>query len=571
MTASNFNTRNDNFSKLLGNGVTYRVPRFQRDYSWGDDEWEDLWADILETVKVNGEPAHYMGYLVLQTTNGKVYDVIDGQQRLTTMSIIVLAAMRNLEELAENPADNGKSSIRSNRLRETYIGYLDPVTLLSKSKLELNRNSDYYYKTYLASLKKNPPQRNINASENALRKSYEYFYQKINEYTKDELDKSAAIADLTEKMSHNLFFTVILVTDELNAYKVFETLNARGVRLSSTDLLKNYLFHVLYKGNIDQKDLDLLDERWQKMVHRLGEEDFPDFLRNHWNSRNKFVRQNELFKKISSAIKDRGEVFNLLRNVEDDIDIYLGLSSPEASHLSQNAKENASILKLFDVTQPYPLLMTAFRNFEINDFEKILRWITIISFRYNVICKLQTNEQASRYSSAAENITAKKVESVDDLIPYLRNIYPSDDNFRTAFAERLFNTKNPRNTRILKYLLGKIEYSKSQLTVPFQSDKVTIEHICPLNPETGWNSFTNEERESLCGRLGNLTLLPDNVNREIGNASYEEKRQKFQSSPYKLTQEIAENYSEWSPSTIESRQKEMAKIATSIWRIDQLS
>ena len=96
MSATNFNTKNDTYRKLMGNGLTYRIPRFQRDYSWTEEEWEDLWLDILGTIKHGGEPAHYMGYLVLQSDNDKVFDVIDGQQRLTTMSLIALAVLKNL-------------------------------------------------------------------------------------------------------------------------------------------------------------------------------------------------------------------------------------------------------------------------------------------------------------------------------------------------------------------------------------------------------------------------------------------------------------------------------------------
>ena len=77
MSATNFNTKNDTLRKLLGNGLTYRIPRFQRDYSWGEDEWDDLWQDILGTIAVGGEPAHYMGYLVLQSADDRVFDVID--------------------------------------------------------------------------------------------------------------------------------------------------------------------------------------------------------------------------------------------------------------------------------------------------------------------------------------------------------------------------------------------------------------------------------------------------------------------------------------------------------------
>lgn len=67
MSATNFSTKNATFRQLMGNGLTYAIPRFQRDYSWSDEEWEDLWSDMIGTLKAGGEPAHYMGYLVLQT------------------------------------------------------------------------------------------------------------------------------------------------------------------------------------------------------------------------------------------------------------------------------------------------------------------------------------------------------------------------------------------------------------------------------------------------------------------------------------------------------------------------
>ncbi|MDP2362090.1 MAG: DUF262 domain-containing protein, partial [bacterium] len=97
MAATNFKTENNTFRKLIGNGLAYRIPRFQRDYSWTEDEWEDLWADLLGTLKPGGDPAHYMGYLVLQSSDDKVFEVIDGQQRITTISLIVLAVLKNLQ------------------------------------------------------------------------------------------------------------------------------------------------------------------------------------------------------------------------------------------------------------------------------------------------------------------------------------------------------------------------------------------------------------------------------------------------------------------------------------------
>ena len=89
-----FNTTNNTFRQLMGNGLSYRVPLFQRDYSWGPDEWDDLWQDIVALFEADPEPAHYMGYLVLQSTDNREFDIIDGQQRMTTLSLLMLAASR---------------------------------------------------------------------------------------------------------------------------------------------------------------------------------------------------------------------------------------------------------------------------------------------------------------------------------------------------------------------------------------------------------------------------------------------------------------------------------------------
>ncbi|MCI5147423.1 MAG: DUF262 domain-containing protein, partial [Candidatus Electrothrix sp. AR3] len=148
----NFNTTNSTFRQLLGNGLLYRVPPFQRDYSWATDEWDDLWQDIL-ALHAAEEPSHYMGYLVLQSADSKRFDIIDGQQRITTISIMLLAAIALLHDLAQADAINDK---RAEQLRNSYIGYLDPVTLIPKSKLTLNRHNDRFYQNFLVPLERLP-------------------------------------------------------------------------------------------------------------------------------------------------------------------------------------------------------------------------------------------------------------------------------------------------------------------------------------------------------------------------------------------------------------------------------
>lgn len=136
-----FLTANQTLRQLLGNGLSYRVPRFQRDYSWEENEPDDLWHDILATVTPRGEPAHYMGYLVLQTADNRVFDVIDGQQRLTTLSILILTVLQNLQTLVENGVEAENNRRRIEQLRQSSVGFLDPVSLVPQSKLTLNRHN----------------------------------------------------------------------------------------------------------------------------------------------------------------------------------------------------------------------------------------------------------------------------------------------------------------------------------------------------------------------------------------------------------------------------------------------
>lgn len=571
MSVTNFNTKNDTFRKLMGNGLTYRIPRFQRDYSWTEDEWEDLWLDIQGTLAIGGESAHYMGYLVLQTDNDKVFDVIDGQQRLTTMSLIILAALKHFSRLVAAGIEPESNRQRMEQIRQTYIGYLDPVTLVSRTKLSLNRNNDHYYQTYIVPLEK-LPMRGFRASEHSLRKAFEWFDKRINEQiVKTESNPGVALAQFIESMSDKLFFTVITVTDELNAYKVFETLNARGVRLSATDLLKNFLFSVLHREGQHEHEMSNLESRWENMVGRLGSESFPDFLRVHWNSRQSFVRQTELFKTIRSRMDSKEKVFELIRNMEEDVETYMALTQPETSEWSPEAKRFARELRMFSVRQPFPLLLASRRMLSDSEFEAVLRACAIISFRYNVIGNLPTSEQERTYNAVAARASTAQISTDRDIIQALSGIYPSDKSFTDTFAEKVIRTTQSRNKRIVRYILCKFEERLTQTALDFESSTFNLEHILPENPENGWDAFSDIEAEALTFRIGNMTLLATGANRNIGNAPYAEKRAIFEASTFGITRKIAEENADWTPERIAIRQKWMAAQATSIWRISQLS
>lgn len=359
MSAMNFNTSNQSLRQLLGNGLLYRVPPFQRDYSWTDEEWDDLWQDILGLFAEDGETAHYMGYLVLQSSNNKQFDIIDGQQRLTTISILILAALDHLQKLVSLAIEPEKNQRRKENLQNSYIGYVDPVSLVPRSKLELNRHNNRFYQTYLIPLVAIPV-RGLDASEHQLRKAFNWFRDKIAAHSQQSGENVAIFVDT---IVDKLFFTTISVTDELNAFKVFETLNARGVRLSSTDLLKNYLFSIIAASNTHEVELKALEERWQRIVEELGSESFPDFLRVYWNSCHRLVRKADLFKTIRRHVVTKEQAFSLLRELDRSASIYAALRNPHESIWQPEERKALEQLLMFNVRQPMSMLMAGYRRF----------------------------------------------------------------------------------------------------------------------------------------------------------------------------------------------------------------
>lgn len=568
MATINFNTANQTFRQLLGNGLTYHVPRFQRDYSWTEEEWDDLWQDILGVMQ-GDEPAHYMGYLVLQTADNKEFDIIDGQQRLTTLSLLVLAILKNLQDLITAGVDAENNRLRLDQLRSSYIGFLDPVTLIPKSKLTLNRNNNAYYQNYIVPLER-LPQRGLKASEHALRKGFDWFKDKVSkQYTRSSDGRELAL--FIDTFADKLFFTVITVNDELNAFKVFETLNARGVRLSSTDLLKNYLFSIVHREGTHEHELTTLEHRWEQIIGRLGSENFPDFLRVHWNSRHTFVRQAELFKTIRNQIRDKGQTFQLLRALEEDADTFAALSQPEDSLWDAEQKKVITELRIFNVKQPYPLLLSAKRMLSNADFTAVLRACSIISFRYNAIGQLAPSEQERVYNTVAKGVADGKLNNTSEILRELRSIYLSDEQFRNAFEERQLRTTQNRNKRLVRYILFQLEKHLTTRDYEFDSERYTIEHILPENPKDGWQQFSDDQIERFVYRLGNMTLLQASANRDQGNKSFDEKKIAYQASEFEITCKVAEENHEWMVERIAARQRWMAKQATAIWRIAQLA
>ena len=378
------------FSDLLANGRTYSVPIYQRDYSWKEEQWGDLWEDILKSRQTGA--SHYMGAVVLQNQDEKKYTIIDGQQRFATLSILVLAVIKRLQDLIETGVDSEQNEERVELLRNSFLGGKDAASLSYSSKLFLNENNDTFYQVNLLQLEKPRNLNRLSFSEKLMWKAFEFFYKGIEEEFGENPNGETLAEFLTKQVAEKLLFLRIIVEDELSAYTVFETLNARGVELTVTDLLKNYLLSLFPNQSQDQK---LAKEQWKRIIRITDLSDFPKFLRHYWNSRNTFVRAEKLFREVRTKVKSRDDVKRLMNDLEDNANTYAALGNPNDEFWGNDKEIRKYVreLNLFKVVQCYPLLLNAYTKFTIEDFKKVLRFCSVISFRYNVIAGLNPNAQ----------------------------------------------------------------------------------------------------------------------------------------------------------------------------------
>ncbi len=548
----------NHFGSLIRSGGKYIIPKFQRDYSWDVEQWDDLWQDIENMIAESGD--HYMGYLVLQTLKGKDCQIIDGQQRFTTISILILAAIKSIQKLVDQEIEVDENERRIKTLKDTYIGNVDPVTLEYDNILVLNRNNDAYYKDYIVKLGELKV-RNTSYTEKLMRKCFEWYENKLT----GKFSTGRDYAEFITTVVDNLFFTIIRVNNEMNAFRVFETLNARGVQLSSADLLKNYLFSLVDTTSQISDRIATLEDKWSSLTKNIQAEKLPDFIRYYWNSKHKTVRSSELFKAIRDNIKSEEQVFVLINEMISYSDVFMALrsSTDELWQGNREITDNIELLNIFNLKQPYSVLMAAYKCLDIQSFSKLLNDIIIVGFRYSVICGKNPNDIERIYNTIAVQISSTKTYTKS----HLKSVYVEDTEFIPAFDQKSM-VENSRNTKIIKYILGKIErFNGSLRDVNDGSELDTIEHILPQNPGVEWGD-ENYDFDSLIYRLGNMCLLEKKYNKDLQNASYEKKKAIYLESSFVTTSSIPAEYPVWDRNTISKRQQKMGRSAKGIWKIE---
>ena len=550
------NTVTGSFNSIISNNRRFVVPKFQRDYSWQSEQWDDLWQDIETMIEENDD--HYMGYLVLQTDDEKNYYVIDGQQRFTTIILLILAAIKCIKKLVDQEIEVEKNQQRIDTLTNTYVGKIDPVTLEYDNILELNRNNDPYFRDYIVKLGELRV-RNLKNTERLMRQCFNFYEQKLTGAYRSGQDYAAFI----QKVVDGLNFTLIQVNDELNAFRVFETLNARGVQLSSADLLKNYLFSLVDRNRQHPSHIDALERKWAQLTDNIKEEKLPEFLRYYWNVSHKRIKASEVFKTIRRSIVDDKQVFILVDEMIRFSDVYMALANwNDEMWTDDDIKEDIKLLNLFRLKQPYSMLMAAKVYLPIAQFKQLLKKVIAICFRYNVICDRNPNDQDIPFNNLALLISSEG--RID--FSLLQSIIIDDAEFKSAFSEKSFPYTS-HNAKVIRYILGKIEHFKgATILVSFDDDNASVEHIFPQDAAEEWG-ISEEDASRMVFRLGNTCLLERKFNRDIQDASFSLKKEVYAKSSYYYAKYISNNYEYWNEQTIVRLQKEMSSVAVSIWKV----
>lgn len=568
-------TSSATWGELFSNGKRYTVPAFQRDYAWGEDEWSELWRDLLSLREPDA--AHYMGTVVLRVTDGGAREIIDGQQRLATLSIVALALIAAVERLASDGVDVEANQTRARLLRDRLISSRHPASLAEESRLRLNQHDDGFFRSYLVQLHEHPAPARLRGSHQRLWRAYQYFAERarvdllaapgVVGGAGARADGAALATFLMDQVADGVQFIVIQVPDEVSAYTVFETLNARGLQLTATDLLKNYVFSLVART---ASDLELMELKWGELIARVGMERFPDFAYHYLVSRDVEARKQRLFAHIRALVRDGRQAFEWLDDMLGAAAWYTALDDPHDEHWTDmpKARQHVRSLVLFRVDQYKPLVLALrgrLRDGSL-DVEQLLRMCVVVSLRANVLGRVNTADVLRAYQSAVRHVRSAPSITAKQIFEALRSIYVPDDELAQSLATLTLDTHGARK-KLVKYLLVGVEEQLSGRAVDWETDPATIEHILPESPDGSWReSFSEVDLERFTMRLGNLTLLEASKNRALGAADMATKAAEYATSRYACTSSI--QATEWAPAAIERRQRELSRTLCERFRLD---
>ena len=552
-----------NLLEFIKKSNQFSIPIYQRLYSWTEKECERLWNDIITTGSKKDIPSHFIGSIMYiekglyQISKPEPLLIIDGQQRLTTVSLLLEALAR---KIGDNEIINGFSE---RKIREYYL--INPLEDGDrKYKLLLSQNDRSTYISIIDQ-KEYPKEFSVRIKD-----IFEYFTNKIDELSEND------IQNLCLGLLKLFIVDISLNRDHDNPQLIFESMNSTGKDLSQADLIRNFMLMRL-EGDIQKR---LYEDYWRPMEVEFGQEAyssyFDSFMRRYLTMKTGNIPNinavYEEFKKYfyNEKIDNETELKELKKYAA--YFCAMALDKEEDKEL----KEAFSNLRELKVDVSYPLLLELYNDYKMNilskdDFIEIIRLIESYVFR-RVVCGIPTNSLNKTFASFGKSIIKEKyLESVkahfNKMTSYRR--FPNDEEFVTELTCR-----DLYNFRSRSYWLRRLENHERKERV--NVSEYTIEHILPQNNDLNldWRRALGPDWEKIQQKyvhtIGNLTLT--GYNSEYSDKFFTDKRDMkggFRESPLKLNRELA-NLETWNEEKILQRAENLAKEALKVWQYPQL-
>jgi uncharacterized protein with ParB-like and HNH nuclease domain len=572
-TGLSFEAKDKTLQDVLFAGRRFQVPRFQRPYAWQTREVSEFWEDL-----VGADEPYFLGSFILnmerEAESGYV-DIIDGQQRLLTITILCAVLRDCARQLDAEKAGlfqrqdisiEGRDGVQSFRIKpaDTIADFFERHIQQENCVISSTTHS---------------------AEEKRVKENYLFLKEKLEKLLEERGTRDAKLEflDRLRKRIADLTIISIEIRREEDAYEIFETTNARGLELSVADLLKNLIFQRIPAG----RHQDLAKEAWAEITADIESTntELRKFIRYLWISKYEFLSEKKLFRAIKDKTTDWPQFLNDLAENSKLYSRMLAGAEQDFRNLKNGHKIYNSLfaLRLMGVSQCYVLLLSILRNFDRlgTDPTRIIQFIENFSFKYSVICKQPTNRVEKVFSGTAIKIDktvskgpskhlAGEIQTIfAELEKTLRELIPSEKIFVEYFDDLQYRNAD-ESRRLIKYVLSKINshYSNTdEHKIDF--NVVNIEHILPQKPHKDWN-VKQSEIKGYVNMLGNLTLVSKRINGKAQNAVLTQKLPELEKSELNITRELVKAIkplgNQWGQQEIENRQREFAAMAyQEIW------
>lgn len=558
---------------LLGSKRQFVIPRFQREYSWDKKNYQEFLEDMLGNLIIKdgriSSSQYFLGTMLFignfaEGTEQEI-QVVDGQQRLTTITILFSAMSDIFLTLGEQTLS-----------RQLFAYIMTEDDDGNEVRILKSKTSYPFFSYFIQDKEKKMSPDATTEEEHCIKETYEYFRAQLTEAKLKSMLKRKHGSEIVEALSEidvlkalrdqvlNSTFISISTTDREQANKIFEILNAKGKRLAYIDLIKNKIFEVLNKV----EPADFAEETWKNIKETLsfGKESvgLATFYQHFWSSKYKKVSSNKLYEAFNSTIKkSETEYTEFIKELLKNAKIYMQIVNPKREDYN-NRKEYFGIVQslscinnYFNVVQVRIALLALFDTKQrgIVDFTMLRDTLSCLEnfhFAYNAILANRTNRLEKIYSSFAialrKSQTKAEAKCVirDKLVAPLDELFPTFDSFSEKFVALSFTKKDKVSNVKTKYAINKLNslYSNNEVF----ANGGTIEHIIP------------EKEQGNTLNIGNLILLEDNLNVEAGHENYANKCAVYAKSNYIWVKNFVAQHEQWDSSMIEQRAKEMAKV-----------